>query len=252
MAKNNQSKIWIVIGTVTVIILALGGFLGYSYYQDNQANKIYVVNETVSFPDFDLKVTKTELKPVDLPIDEEVAKKYGGLDKPENCDVFSKESTLANFGSPELLPYGPSDYNICIRRNDSKNEIKKYSNENKQLVINYEIKALNNVSSSKLNVMLITDSGRKLDEQVNNFNANQFFNGGEQTKPGFLGSGYTSEIEQKYIPYFESEIGGDINKGLSRTGYAYTDVRNTEKSLDFKLTYLKDDKVNTRIVRIQL
>lgn len=252
--RDNTSKRtfkWIVLGLV-IVLLGVGGYFGYKYYQDYQANKVYSVNEAVGFPNFEIKVTKAEFKPVDLPIDEKAVEKYGAINKKEDCDKESKNSTWWNQVG-DWNQYGPSDFNICIRRNNSRDEINKYSSENQQLVVDYKIVATNNVNTSDLKIELITDSGRELGKQVNTFNANQFFPNGAQEKDvldwsiaGAPGPVYTDEWPQEYKPYHKSDIGGDINKGLERTGYLYTDIRNSENSVDLKVTY----NSQTRLVRI--
>ncbi len=252
--KKRSGKKPIIISIIAVVVIAglgVGGFFGYKAYEKAQEDKIYSAGDVVSFPDFDFKVTKAEFKAVDLPIDEKTIAKYGALDKPEECEKMSKAPTMAFFGSPEPMPYGPSDFNICIRRNDSRKGINEYSANNKQFVTDYEIVAKNNVSTSSLKITLIVDSGRKLDEQVNTFNGTQFFKDTAQERTEFGGvTIYTPELGYKYIPYHQSDIGGDINKGLTRKGYTYTDVRNSENNVDIKVTYKKDGKDQVRIVRV--
>lgn len=250
--RNNRKPITvIVIAVLVVAILGVGGFFGLKAYDNHQANKIYSVGDTVKLPDFNFKVTKAVFKPVDLPIDQKTVAKYGAISTPENCDTFSKAATMEFVGNPTPVPYGPSAYNICIRRNDSRNEISKYTAANKQLTVNYEITARQNVSTSRLRITLNADSGRKLNEQVNAFNGNQFFTDAAQELNNFLGvPTYSPELSTKYIPYSQSDIGGDINKGLTRSGYTYTDIRNSEHTVDVKVTYYVGGKLNTRIVRI--
>lgn len=250
--SSNKSLItkWVLL-VVVLIAAGAGGYLCYKYYQDYRANKVYSVGETVSFPDLKIDITKTEFKPVDLPLDKKSIAKYGDLEKREDCDSMSKEQTwnFESYRSTGWMQYGPSDYNICVRRNNSRDEISKYTNENKQLVIDYKITAADNINTSKLRLELIPDSGRELGQQVNMFNANQFFENSAQRKiqiEGAPGPVYTDEWLQEYKPYHESKIGGDINKGLERTGYIYTDIRNSEHSVDVKITY----KGDTRIVRV--
>lgn len=256
MANKKKSSIikWIIIG-VAVVALGVGGFFGYKAYENYLANKIYAPNDNVGFPDFDVKVTKAEFKAVDLPIDKDTVKKYGAIDKKENCDTQSKENTYWKAWSGDLnapwVKYGPSAYNICIRRNDSRDAITKYSSENKQLVVDYTITAKGNVNAKDVSITLEPDSGRKLDAQVDAFNANQFFELGAQEllAPELLinapGPVYTTEYSQKYVPYHKSDIGGNINKGIVRKGNLYTDIRNSENSVDLKISY----HGQTRIVR---
>lgn len=256
MANKKKSSIikWIII-SVAIVALGVGGFFGYKAYENYLATKIYAPNENVGFPDFDFKVTKAEFKAVDLPIDEKTVKKYGAIDKKENCDTQSKENTYWKAWDGDInapwVKYGPSAYNICIRRNDSRDAITKYSSENKQLVVDYTITAKNNVNAKDVSIALEPDSGRKLDKQVDAFNANQFFELGAQELIsadllGAPGPVYTDEFSQKYIPYHKSDLGGNINKGIERKGNLYTDIRTSESIVDLKITY----HGQTRIVRI--
>lgn len=246
---------WIILG-VAIVALSVGGFFGVKAYENYLANKIYTPSENVSFPDFDIKVTKTEFKVVDLPIDKETIKKYGAIDKKENCDTLSKENTYWKAWDGDInapwVKYGPSAFNICIRRNDSRDAITKYSSENKQLVVDYTITAKNNVNAKDVSITLEPDSGRALDKQVDAFNANQFFELGAQElisadfALGAPGPVYIDEFSQKYTPFHKSDLGGNINKGIERKGIVYTDIRNSESSVDLKITY----RGQTRIVRI--
>jgi len=254
-SKKKSLLKWILLG-VAFVLLGVGGYFGYKYYQDYQANKVYSVGETVGLSDFRVDITKAEFKSVDLPIDKDSVAKYGELDKHEDCEKQSKENTWwrawDNDPDAPWSQTGPSDFNICVRRNNSRDIINKYTKNNSQLVVDYKITAINNVDTSKLKIELIPDSGRKLGEQVESFNANQFFPNGAQYKAPELasiapGDMYTSESRYNpYESYKASDLGDDINKGLERTGYIYTDVRNSENSVDVKITYNGE----TRLVRI--
>lgn len=254
MIKRSLRKNPLFIAGIIVLIALLigaGGVVGLKAYNNSQANKIYAVGDTVKMPDFDFKVTKAQLKPVDLPIDKKTVAKYGPLTTPEDCDKFSKAPTMTFLGSPDPVPYGPSDYNICIRRNESREGVNEYIAKNKQLTVDYTITAKHNVDTSKLTITLTPDSGRKLDEQVSSFKGTQFFSEMAQEKINFGGViTYTAELPFKYIPYKQSDLGGDINKGLQRSGSIRTDIRNTEHAVDVKVAYKHDGKVQTRIVRI--
>lgn len=252
---NTQLLKWVVL-TFIIIALCIGGFFGYKIYQEYLENKIYSTNENVGFPDFKINISKAEFKEVDLPLDKEAIAKYGPINNKENCDTQSKDSTYWKAWDGDIaapwVKYGPSAYNICIRRNDSRDAIAKYSSENKQLVVNFTITATSNVEANDISIALEPDSGRKLSEQVNSFNANQFFPyGAQELLPqelllGAPGPVYTTEKPQKYTPYHLSDLGGNINKGIVRNGNLYTDIRTSESSVDFKVAY----HGQTRIIRI--
>lgn len=243
---------WVLLTTSLVVLVAIG-FLGYKYYEDYRANKVYSSNETITFPDFKLYITKAEFNPVTLPLSEASLAKYGGIDKQENCKALSKKPTW-DMIEGQWYNYGPSDYNVCVRRNNSRDVINEYTKSNNQLVVNYKISALNNVDTKDLKMELIPESGRELLKQEDIFAGNQFFReGGAQYvdsvygKLGAPGPVYTPEHENSlYEMYQASKLGKDINKGLERTGYIYADIRKSESSVDLKVTY----KGNTRLVRI--
>src|SRR5690606_10778359 len=102
--KRNKKKIVIISTSVvmSLVLLTLGGIFGLKAYQKHQENKIYSVGETMSYSDFKVEVTKAETKSVNLPVRNELVKKYGGLENKENCNKFSKAATMTHLGSPEL------------------------------------------------------------------------------------------------------------------------------------------------------
>lgn len=174
--SKNKHIITIIGVIVALALLTVGGVFGLKDYHKQQADKIYSVGQTMRYPGFSVEITKAEAKPVNLPIKKELVQQYGGLAKDENCATFSKASTMTYLGTPQAVPYGPSDYNLCVRRNDSRKAIKQYSEENRQLVVDYKITANDAMSTSQVKVQLIPDSGRRLNEQVDSLNCNEFIN----------------------------------------------------------------------------
>lgn len=173
--------------------------------------------------------------------------------------LLSRESELGgkawdNDPDAPWVQLGPSDYDICNRRNLSRNTINEYLKNNDRLHIDYKIIATNNIDTTKLKIELVLDSGRKLDEQISAFKGNQFFPLGAQYKSKELekvldvpGPIYTSEREYiPYKPYFVSSLGGDINKGLERAGSISADIRKSEENIDLKVTY----ENQVRVIRI--
>lgn len=145
---------------------------------------------------------------------------------------------------------GPSEYNICIRRNDVRDSASKYSNGNPQLVFNYKISSKSIVDSKRIRLSLNPDSDRDATKD------SELYLGGFQ-KDAYeeftTNSFFPAPIYQlfgspayAYRTYYENELTRDINKGLERTSYVYTDVRKSENSVDVKLTYNGE----TRLVRI--
>lgn len=245
--KDNKSKSllkWILLG-LAVVLLGVGGYFSYKYYQDYKANKVYSVGESVSFSDFNMQITKAEFKPVNLELKSDYVKKYGDVNSKENCDTFSKDKT---YDIQLKSNVGASEYNICIRRNDIRDSATKYISDNSQLVVDYAIRSNGNVNSKDIQLSLTPDSGRDVTKDsglylggfqkdaIEEFTTSSFF-----PAPVYQLIGSTT-----YTAYNKSELTGDINKGLERTGYIYTDVRNSEDSVDVKITY----KGEARLVRI--
>lgn len=249
-AKPGKSSVikWIV-ASVLLVVLVIGGYFGFQFYQDYRANKIYSKNEIVSFPDFDVTVTKAEYKKVSYPLSDRILKKYGGLANPENCKKLSNEDTWLDTDSLGWVQNGQSMRTVCERRNDARSKINQYISNNEQLVVDYKITAKSNIDTSKLKIELLPDSGRNLKEEV--YIDAILSNEGEGEIISVAGApGPVYELSygrsSGYKPYHQSSIGGDINKGLERTGYTYTDIRKSENSVDVKVTYKND----IRIVRI--
>ncbi len=248
--RSNKKKPTIIAITLIVgsALLASGGIFGLRAYQKHQADRVYSVGETMHYPGFSVEVTKAETKPVNLPLRADLVKKYGGLDNPENCDVLSKTNKITMLGEVKG-PYGPSDYNLCIRRNNSRQDIKKYSDANHQLVVDYKIMAVDTVSTKDIKIRLIPDSGRNPTEQVNDLYGSEFM---QDRYSEFGGVFYETTDFFSYVPYFRSDIGQNISKGIIRPAYLYADVRNNENTADFILTYTHNGKENIRIMRIGL
>lgn len=253
MSKNKKKRTAVVTvsALVGVVLLGAAGVFGTNAYQNYLEDKVYSVDETVKYPEFKLDITKAEVKPVNLPIEDELIDEHGGIDEKEDCSRFSdtprqEASIEGSISNPtSITPYEPSDRVFCVRRNNSRDDIKEYTDKNKQLVVDYKITAKESVDTSKINIELLPDSGRKLDERVHQFNGNQFMKNND----------FSHEILPpmvEYVPYHQSNIGGNIGKDLTRTGYLYTDVRNSEDSVDFILTYNQGDETHSRTIRISL
>ena len=249
--KYKRVKKWHYVGIVIIGLVGAGGYIGWSTYQSYQTHRIYLTGESVAMSDLTIQITKAEFKPVNVPLDKESIAKYGSLNTQENCETQSRIKTWSG-RDDKWYQDGPSDYNICVRRNSSRDAINTYTKHNNQFVVDYTITARNTVDTSQLHIALIPDSGRKLDEQVDALNANQFFPGGAQHKNstmmtiGAPGPTYTPEYSLPYKPYHVSNIGGEMHQGIKRSGYAYTDVRTSEHTVDMKITY----KNEARIIRV--
>lgn len=251
--KPNRSrlKFWTV-GIIAIVVIVGAGVFGVIKYHNYQANRIYSVGQSMKYPGFGVTVTKAYFKPVDLPLDNSVLTKYGGLSVKENCDTLSDQATpytaLQQIGINEgsFVAPNPSPRALCVRRNDSRIAINTYTSQNKQINVNYIIKASDTVYTKDIKIQLLPDSGRNLNLPVDQLTGNEFMYGNLSNDE----SGYY--VYTKYIPYFQSSLGGNVNSGLTRSDYIYSDVRNTEKSVDFSLSYVLNGKTTTKITRVHL
>lgn len=248
--KNNSLAKWIALATL-VLALPVGLYFGWAYYQDYKANKIYSSNEAVSFSDFDFEVTKAQFKPVDLQVNQKYLNKHGGLDKQEDCSLKSKERT---YEDDLEFPSGPSEYNLCHRHNDIKIDAQKYIENNQQLVIKYAINSKASVDAKNISFKLTPDGGRNVSKEgvyLGGFqkDANEEFYEDHpltgETHYMLFGS---PTYSQK--PLIKSELKGDINKDLKRTGRIKADIRNSENTVDLKVTYKNSGDKEVRIIRI--
>ncbi|MGH9923753.1 MAG: hypothetical protein ACRD5B_00080 [Nitrososphaeraceae archaeon] len=252
MKKANKDKSkksllkWIVLG-VAVVLLGVGGYFGYQQYQTYLENKVYSTGETIALADFDFTITKAEFKPVNLDLNDDYVKKYGDINTKENCERFSKVKT---YDVQLKMNVGASEYNVCIRRNDIRDSATKYVGDNSQLVVDYTIRSKGNVNSKDIQLSLTPDSGRDVTKDSGLYLGGFQKDAQEEFTTSSL---FPAPVYQLFgsptfthTAYNKSELTGDINKGLERTGYIYTDVRNSENSADVKITY----KGETRLVRI--
>ncbi len=238
-------------GIVSILSVALvvGGFFGLHYYKDYQADRVYSKGETISFPDFDITITKAEYKAVNYPLDSSKLNKYGDLNSPEDCESKSNDATWSKSYIRSWTQDSPSERLLCKWRNETRTDIKQYISNNSQLVVDYKITAKNNIDTSRLKIELLPDSGRSLKSPRDFVEISDILSSeGREiiTMADAPGPVYRDSYASDYIPYHQSKIGGDINKGLERTGHIYTDIRNSEKNVDIKITY----KDQTRLVRI--
>lgn len=223
----------------------------YSVWASTQSNsKIYSIEDVIKFPKFSIKISNVQVKQVDLPIIKSVVDKYGPVETFENCDMFSEANRdIWSYTAQVKNPYGPSERAMCVRRNNSRNEILKYSKNNKQLVIDYKISANETVDTALLNVALYPDSGRDPNLRVNEFNGNEFM---IETYEYIKDKLFFNYQTFNYTPYFISDIGLDINKGIKRDAFVFTDVNTTESTLDIIFRYNEDIRTHKRIVRVNL
>ncbi len=87
--KKSRKRLWAII-IIAVIILVGASIIGAIKYHDSQANKIYSVGQAMKYPNFEVTLTRTQIKPVNLPLDKDVVTQYGGLITAENCRITNR------------------------------------------------------------------------------------------------------------------------------------------------------------------
>lgn len=244
-SKGKKSIKWLVL-PILLLLLVCSGFFAYNKYQQHLNEKIYSTNDTINFSDFTLSVKEPSFKNVEVKVPQDKVSKYGDLNATENCskypednnqpqDYFNESTGKWVFHDEEQWEKDHPTRRYCEWRNDSRSSINKYIADNQRLTLNYELIANNNVDSSRINISLLPDSGRELKTDATHFDYDSL-----------LSSRYVPPFNYAYRPYTQSDLGGDINKGITRRGEIKADIRNDEKSIDLKITYNGE----TRLVRI--
>ena len=124
-----------------------------------------------------------------------------------------------------------TDRTECEIRNNARKDIAAYQSKNRQLVVDYQIYAKNNVNLKKVSIKITPDSGREV-EKTNDYDVSY---------PPFYSG---------YIAYTKGDSGKYLNVGLSRKSYIWTDIRNNEKVIDFVITDFTQKPHVTKLFRL--
>ncbi len=244
-SKGKKSVKWLVL-PILLLLLVCGGFFAYNKYQQHLNDKIYTTSDAINFSDFVLTVKEPSFKAVEINVPQEKISRYGDLTAREDCskypednnqpqDYFNEATGKWVFHDEEQWEKDNPTRRYCEWRNDSRNSINKYIADNQTLSLNYELTASNNIDSSKITISLLPDTGRELKTDQTHFDYDSL-----------LSTRYVPPFNYAYYPYKQSDLGGDINKGITRQGEIKADVRNNEKIIDLKVIYNGE----TRLVRI--
>jgi len=238
-SKGNKTIKWLAL-PVVVALLVGGGFFAHYKYQQSLNDKIYAVNEKVGLSDFTLTVsTPSYTTP---PLNEPQAKvaEFGDINTPEDCSKYPDDSRPASsysdftFDENAWEKQHPSG-RYCDWRNDSRKKIQGYLADNKRVSIDYKITAKDTVDSKDVHVAVMLDSGRDVAKPASQFDYDPL-----------LSTKYAPAFDYTYKPYSTTQLGGNINKDITRSQNVSFDVRNNEKTIDLRVTY----KGQTRLVRI--
>lgn len=251
-SKGSRSIKWLLIPPI-LIGLSVGSYYTYHSYQQNLENKIYSIDETIDFDDFNFSITSAKFDEVDLQLDKKLLAQYG-LEKQENCDNLSNEPNWTvdfHYGGGSFWSNrtDPSDKDMCIERNQSRSAILEYLDNNKTLTVSFQLAAKNTVNTDDFKITLMPDSGRNPNKKLFDMNNGPRYSHvkSNETHEGITRSVYEPvEWYPIYRPYGLSGLDGIINKGLSRDGHIGADIRDSEKNVDIKISY----KDATRIYRI--
>lgn len=242
--KSSKKKIilWSSISVVAVIAIVGGGYLANEYRQNYLNNKIYSTSENIGFSDFTLAVSNPTYSKPSLDMPQEKIAAFGDINTPEDCSKYPWLSWQTNGVDIMSLTYDDNAYEkahpsarYCEWRNDSRKKIQAYIGDNKRVSIDYKITANSTVDSKNIQVAVMLDSGRDLNNPVTLFDYDPL-----------LSTRYYPAFDYTYKPYSETQLGSNINKGITRSQNVSFDVRNNEKTIDLKVTY----KGETRLVRV--
>lgn len=240
-AKGKKTIKWLVLPVILGLLVG-GGFFASNKYQDYLNNKIYAVNESVDISDFTLNVSSPSYTTPQLNEPQEKIAAFGDINTTEDCSKYPYLSWQTNGIDITSLTYDENAYEkahpsarFCEWRNDSRKKIQAYLADNKRVSIDYKITAKDTVDSKDVHIAVMLDSGRDITKPASQFDYDPL-----------LSTKYAPAFDYTYKPYSTTQLGGNINKGITRSQNVSFDVRNSEKTIDLKVTY----KGQTRLVRI--
>lgn len=238
-ASKKKIVLW---SSISVLAIIGGGYFASEYRQNYLNDKIYSVNENINLSDFMLTVSSPSYTKPSLVIPQEKIAAFGDINTQEDCSKYPFLSWQTNNIDITSLDYDDNAYEkahpsgrYCEWRNDSRKKIQAYIGDNERVSIDYKITANSTVDSKDIKVAVMLDSGRDLNNPATLFDYDSL-----------LSTKYYPAFDYNYKPYSETQLGGSINKDITRNQNVSFDVRNSEKTIDLKVTY----KGETRLVRI--
>ncbi len=240
-SKGKKAIKWLLL-PVIIALLVTGGFFVYRQYQQYLNDKIYTANEAIGLSDFTLIVSSPTYTTPPLNEPQEKIAAFGDINTPEDCSKYPWLSWQTNGVDIMSLTYDDNAYEkahpsarYCEWRNDSRKKIQSYLADNKRVSIDYKITAKSTVDSKDIQVAVMLDSGRDATKPASQFDYDPL-----------LSTRYYPAFDYTYKPYSETQLGGNINKDITRSQNVTFDVRNSEKTIDLKVSY----KGQTRLVRL--
>lgn len=208
-SKGNKTIKWLLLPVILGLLVGGGFFANYKYDQ-HLNSKVYNANETLKFSGFELKLLDVSYG--NIPLDT----KGINLSDRKDCSKVSEK-----------------DMHDCDWYNWPRRNAQDYLNEHTRATVNYEVVAKEAVNGEGLNIEVIPDSGRKIISEKLADSRDDTFS-------------WAWVLKLDYVANPNSDFGGDLNKGLTRKGTVGIDLKNTEQTVDLKVTY----KGETRLVRI--
>lgn len=240
-SKGKKTIKWLLLPVVIALLVA-GGLFAYRQYQQYLNDKIYTANEAIGLSDFTLIVSSPAYTTPPLNEPQEKIAAFGDINTPEDCSKYPWLSWQTNGVDIMSLTYDDNAYEkahpsarYCEWRNDSRKKIQSYLADNKRVSIDYKVTAKSTVDSKDIQVAVMLDSGRDATKPASQFDYDPL-----------LSTRYYPAFDYTYKPYSETQLGGNINKGITRSQNITFDVRNSEKTIDLKVSY----KGQTRLVRL--
>ncbi len=242
--RTSKKKIvlWSSVSVLAVIAIIGGGYFANEYRQNYLNDKIYSVNENIELSDFTLTVSNPSYAKPSLVMPQEKIAAFGDINTQEDCSKYPFLSWQTNKVDITSLDYDGNAYEkanpsgrYCEWRNDSRKKIQAYIGDNERVSIDYKITAKSSVDSKDIQVAVMLDSGRDLKNPSTLFDYDSL-----------LSTKYYPAFDYAYKPYTETQLGGNINKDITRSQNVSFDVSNSEKTIDLRVTY----KGETRLVRI--
>jgi hypothetical protein len=241
-SKGKRVIKWLALPVILALLVG-GGFFANYKYQQSLNDKIYAAGESIGLSDFTLTVSSPTYTTPPLNEPQEKVAAFGDINTVENCskynfynekpplDLNDKSTWIDENDWEKAHPSGK----YCEWRNDSRKKIQAYLADNKRVSIDYKITAKDTVDSKDVHVAVMLDSGRDATKQESQFDYDPL-----------LSTKYFPAFDYTYKLYSETQLGGNINKGITRSQNVSFDVRNNEKTIDLRVTY----KGQTRLVRI--
>lgn len=201
-----------------IVALLLSGWYIYYLHQQNIQDRIYSVGDTIPFSVFDLKITGVDKQQIPLNISR------------DDLILIDCDSLSYGYNYAAGAPYNEHGWNNkreCMKYHEAKQYLDDYDIRMK---VEYEVSAKDTVRGNALGFTVLPDSGRKID-----------LNAGSDT--GHDQYSFLRLMGVHYNANPASDFGGNLNRGLTRSGYVSADMRRDEQSIDIQVHYGNESRI---------